>query len=143
MVSAIESERIGMDPRLSRLLSDRADRPNRKQVQKRRHTRVLTGVQGSPPAYRDGFMRVASVVRREDPGREPRPPIRRNLSAGWGSSPTLGALLHEVDSRFDSLPGTLRDAHGRSVTRTRQSAEYVRHVVTCPGTSGQGRSISS
>jgi hypothetical protein len=48
-----------------------------------------------------------------------------------------------LDSLFDSLAGAICGKSGRSVTQARQTAEYVRHVLTRPDTSRQGRSISS
>jgi hypothetical protein len=36
---------------------------------------------------------------------------------------------------FDSLAGTVCDTPGHSVTRTRQTTEYVRHVLTRDGQS--------
>jgi hypothetical protein len=46
-------------------------------------------------------------------------------------------------SLFDSLLRTACDTTGRSVTQARQTAEYMRHVLTLPDSSWQGTSISS
>jgi hypothetical protein len=40
-----------------------------------------------------------------------------------------------IDSLIDSLPGALCGTSGHSVALTRQTTEYVRHALTCPGTS--------
>jgi hypothetical protein len=47
------------------------------------------------------------------------------------------------DSLFDSLPGVVCGTPGHPMTQTRQTREYVRHALTRPDASWQGRSISS
>jgi hypothetical protein len=44
-----------------------------------------------------------------------------------------------LDSLFDSLAGAICGKSGRPVTQARQTAEYVRHVLTRPDTSMQGK----
>lgn len=60
-----------------------------------------------------------------------------------GDRRPYGTRARGVDSLLDSLPGAVCDTPGPSGTRTRQTAEYRRHVQTLPDTSRQGRSISS
>lgn len=40
-----------------------------------------------------------------------------------------------LDSLFDSVPGAVCDTPGHSVSQTRQTGEYTRHVLTLQGTS--------
>src|SRR5437899_13025173 len=47
------------------------------------------------------------------------------------------------DSSIDSLAGAVCGTAGRSVTQVRHTTEHVRHALARPGTSSQGRSISS